>query len=159
MSVYIIIFFFMIRRPPRSTRTDTLFPYTTLFRSPRDDRPAAAAPQGLARLRAPAAHPSDRGGGAEEGRLGLGRRALPRRVLRRRAGARVGSGCAHPGARRGAGGRRGVRGRAVAVRLPRAAGVEPAAAGRAGELVLETFDLTGKESGRERVVRYVEITA
>src|SRR3546814_106297 len=28
-----IIFFVMIRRPPRSTRTDTLFPYTTLFRS------------------------------------------------------------------------------------------------------------------------------
>src|SRR3546814_1966950 len=27
------IFFVMIRRPPRSTRTDTLFPYTTLFRS------------------------------------------------------------------------------------------------------------------------------
>src|SRR3546814_2371643 len=27
----------MIRRPPRSTRTDTLFPYTTLFRSPRAD--------------------------------------------------------------------------------------------------------------------------
>src|SRR3546814_5455747 len=27
-------FFVMIRRPPRSTRTDTLFPYTTLFRSP-----------------------------------------------------------------------------------------------------------------------------
>src|SRR3546814_17266969 len=26
----------MIRRPPRSTRTDTLFPYTTLFRSPQD---------------------------------------------------------------------------------------------------------------------------
>src|SRR3546814_3417066 len=26
----------MIRRPPRSTRTDTLFPYTTLFRSPAD---------------------------------------------------------------------------------------------------------------------------
>src|SRR3546814_54122 len=35
-GIYIIIFFFfflMIRRPPRSTRTDTLFPYTTLFRS------------------------------------------------------------------------------------------------------------------------------
>src|SRR3546814_11291275 len=30
----------MIRRPPRSTRTDTLFPYTTLFRS-RKRRPAA----------------------------------------------------------------------------------------------------------------------
>src|SRR3546814_5946824 len=29
-----ILFFLMIRRPPRSTRTDTLFPYTTLFRSP-----------------------------------------------------------------------------------------------------------------------------
>src|SRR3546814_18923647 len=28
----------MIRRPPRSTRTDTLFPYTTLFRSPDADR-------------------------------------------------------------------------------------------------------------------------
>src|SRR3546814_18952242 len=32
--VYCLFFFFvMIRRPPRSTRTDTLFPYTTLFRS------------------------------------------------------------------------------------------------------------------------------
>src|SRR3546814_20708618 len=34
MNVCIFFFFFlMIRRPPRSTRTDTLFPYTTLFRS------------------------------------------------------------------------------------------------------------------------------
>src|SRR3546814_5710080 len=33
--LYLCVFFFlMIRRPPRSTRTDTLFPYTTLFRSP-----------------------------------------------------------------------------------------------------------------------------
>src|SRR3546814_20358366 len=31
-------FFLMIRRPPRSTRTDTLFPYTTLFRSLEDAR-------------------------------------------------------------------------------------------------------------------------
>src|SRR3546814_13297954 len=30
----VVLFFLMIRRPPRSTRTDTLFPYTTLFRSP-----------------------------------------------------------------------------------------------------------------------------
>src|SRR3546814_623151 len=30
----------MIRRPPRSTRTDTLFPYTTLFRSPYSRCPA-----------------------------------------------------------------------------------------------------------------------
>src|SRR3546814_2495502 len=28
-----LFFFLIIRRPPRSTRTDTLFPYTTLFRS------------------------------------------------------------------------------------------------------------------------------
>src|SRR3546814_2897687 len=45
----------MIRRPPRSTRTDTLFPYTTLFRSPGEDtavsrcRPAGAG--GIDRLR------------------------------------------------------------------------------------------------------------
>src|SRR3546814_3299571 len=32
-----MFFFLMIRRPPRSTRTDTLFPYTTLFRSPLPD--------------------------------------------------------------------------------------------------------------------------
>src|SRR3546814_11188960 len=33
LLTYLFIFFLMIRRPPRSTRTDTLFPYTTLFRS------------------------------------------------------------------------------------------------------------------------------
>src|SRR3546814_12047182 len=34
MGLYLVVFFvLMIRRPPRSTRTDTLFPYTTLFRS------------------------------------------------------------------------------------------------------------------------------
>src|SRR3546814_14184301 len=32
-SLSLIVFFLMIRRPPRSTRTDPLFPYTTLFRS------------------------------------------------------------------------------------------------------------------------------
>src|SRR3546814_3807485 len=31
--MYSFVVFLMIRRPPRSTRTDTLFPYTTLFRS------------------------------------------------------------------------------------------------------------------------------
>src|SRR3546814_11391396 len=31
--LFVFFFFLMIRRPPRSTRTDTLFPYTTLFRS------------------------------------------------------------------------------------------------------------------------------
>src|SRR3546814_14030194 len=33
MYYFFIFFFFIIRQPPRSTRTDTLFPYTTLFRS------------------------------------------------------------------------------------------------------------------------------
>src|SRR3546814_14914426 len=33
ISLLLSFFFLMIRRPPRSTRTDTLFPYTTLFRS------------------------------------------------------------------------------------------------------------------------------
>src|SRR3546814_6787062 len=34
----------MIRRPPRSTRTDTLFPYTTLFRSHHSGRAGASLP-------------------------------------------------------------------------------------------------------------------
>src|SRR3546814_19552729 len=34
--MFLSVFFLMIRRPPRSTRTDTLFPYTTLFRSFQD---------------------------------------------------------------------------------------------------------------------------
>src|SRR3546814_17537036 len=42
MLVACEFFFLMIRRPPRSTRTDTLFPYTTLFRSVAD-RPARPA--------------------------------------------------------------------------------------------------------------------
>src|SRR3546814_20093804 len=33
IDIVLVFFFLMIRRPPRSTRTDTLFPYTTLFRS------------------------------------------------------------------------------------------------------------------------------
>src|SRR3546814_17183016 len=45
--VIFCFFFLMIRRPPRSTRTDTHFPYTTLFRSlsatPRRDLAAARA--------------------------------------------------------------------------------------------------------------------
>src|SRR3546814_14871801 len=41
--LYVLFFFLMIRRPPRSTRTDTLFPYTTLFRSPATSRPPASS--------------------------------------------------------------------------------------------------------------------
>src|SRR3546814_9178962 len=40
------VFFLLILRPPRSTRTDTLFPYTSLFRSTRP--PATGAPRGTA---------------------------------------------------------------------------------------------------------------
>src|SRR3546814_9928158 len=76
----------MIRRPPRSTRTDTLFPYTTLFRSLwHGDRRAAAVPGlsygGLA----------DRDGAAdraEHRQFGLLR---PRLCLRAGAGAAAGA--------------------------------------------------------------------
>src|SRR3546814_332780 len=49
--VCVVFVFLMIRRPPRSTRTDTLFPYTTLFRSfgaRARDAFAARASEGLA---------------------------------------------------------------------------------------------------------------
>src|SRR3546814_17883068 len=52
-NIYIlVVLFLMIRRPPRSTLTDTLFPYTTLFRSGeqqrqrRRDEPTARRPHG-----------------------------------------------------------------------------------------------------------------
>src|SRR3546814_15428452 len=48
--MFYAFFFLMIRRPPRSTRTDTLFPYTTLFRS------AQADVVGLAWRAVPAGH-------------------------------------------------------------------------------------------------------
>src|SRR3546814_16965511 len=41
----------MIRRPPRSTRTDTLFPYTTLFRSPLSPRGLAPGTIGVSAWR------------------------------------------------------------------------------------------------------------
>src|SRR3546814_15477854 len=96
-------FFLMIRRPPRSTRTDTLFPYTTLFRSraaagrsvARHDLPE---PDLLPRARAdllaiePALRDGDRGGGddrlAHPARQDTGQpgvQAPHRRARRRRA--------------------------------------------------------------------------
>src|SRR3546814_2194007 len=42
----------MIRRPPRSTRTDTLFPYTTLFRSHRPDLPPGRSAHRAVRMKA-----------------------------------------------------------------------------------------------------------
>src|SRR3546814_6298596 len=59
----------MIRRPPRSTRTDTLFPYTTLFRSRSRRAPGARA------------HPQPGGAHRGERRLsGLGRTPKPQPI-------------------------------------------------------------------------------
>src|SRR3546814_13651873 len=69
----------MIRRPPRSTRTDTLFPYTTLFRS------AERAPQFLHKGLPPcpgrrADHPSRGARSGAAGAAGCRRRAAARRL-------------------------------------------------------------------------------
>src|SRR3546814_2095560 len=80
--LYCCLFFLMIRRPPRSTRTDTLFPYTTLFRS-RFARRAGERSGGRAR------HPhGDRrvGGGGSVHRTDLGRVRRPRAGDLRRRG-------------------------------------------------------------------------
>src|SRR3546814_4718916 len=69
--VLLFLFFLMRRRPPRSTRTDTLFPYTTLFRSrsaPRTrntppPRPVPQAGTRAARSGGGAAGPSTSAGG------------------------------------------------------------------------------------------------
>src|SRR3546814_13485126 len=60
----------MIRRPPRSTRPDTLFPYTTLFRSAGRSRPA---PMGWNMKRRPSRHlPRDFDGGGRGETFGIG---------------------------------------------------------------------------------------
>src|SRR3546814_3475432 len=73
----------MIRRPPRSTRTDTLFPYTTLFRSHRDascrpagrESAAAVGEPGRASTPVPVLYCSDAAG---EARPSVRRRSRPR---------------------------------------------------------------------------------
>src|SRR3546814_19694888 len=62
----------MIRRPPRSTRTDTLFPYTTLFRSAGGSLPAGDHPLHWQEARA------DRIAGV--GQVGHPRRRVPDRL-------------------------------------------------------------------------------
>src|SRR3546814_9553222 len=75
----------MIRRPPRSTRTDTLFPYTTLFRSP-----GARDGAGQAEVRGGARRGRQGRGGARSyhprARLGRGRRVVCRAGVARRGG-------------------------------------------------------------------------
>src|SRR3546814_5728859 len=73
-----ILFFLRIRRPPRSTRTDTLFPYTTLFRS---ERAVIDLHHAAVRLRQP-----DAGGRCEVGQDIVARFAERRILLRRGSG-------------------------------------------------------------------------
>src|SRR3546814_12324796 len=118
----------MIRRPPRSTRTDTLFPYTTLFRSvrlPADGVPAldgTGRPHRLA-LRAGGAGPVRRPAAHPRRRAGAGAPAAPGRdVHTGRLGHRAALPAAHAVARRRQDLARGVvRGGAVP-RLRRIAG-------------------------------------
>src|SRR3546814_20978969 len=74
--VRLLVFFLMIRRPPRSTPTDTLFPYTTLFRSPEGQSGG-----GLPRFRGAATRREAAWGVKSRGRQGRGRcvRAEPAR--------------------------------------------------------------------------------
>src|SRR3546814_3769957 len=73
-SSQLLFFFLIIRRPPRSTRTDTLFPYTTLFRSALRHLPHQAT--------GPAHSQSDRA--AADGGTGLDRQAAAPAVDARR---------------------------------------------------------------------------
>src|SRR3546814_3022372 len=83
--MYFIYFFFVIiRRPPRSTRTDTLVPYTTLFRSEQEEpRPGpeagsgarGAGDAGARRRRVPHQHAAER---PHPARHPLGRPVAPR---------------------------------------------------------------------------------
>src|SRR3546814_3968549 len=63
-----LFFFLMLRRPPRSTRTDTLSPYTTLFRSVGGGRRPRLRLLVNARLRGPAAGSAFGGAGHRERR-------------------------------------------------------------------------------------------
>src|SRR3546814_17152578 len=77
----LLVFFLMIRRPPISTRTDTLFPYTTLFRS-LGDRCVVAPAEIFGRIRSVTVRRPDR----QRRRFALRRRGeLPRAVRRRRS--------------------------------------------------------------------------
>src|SRR3546814_5921273 len=59
MAVRVLFFFLRIRRPPSSTRTDTLFPYTTLFRSQQGGVPDSPAEESEAAADTAAEEPAD----------------------------------------------------------------------------------------------------
>src|SRR3546814_9849171 len=81
--ICICFFFFILRRPPRSTRTDTLFPYTTLFRSPRG-RAVRRRRDTLARHRLDRNEASRRPGHAPR-RLAAARKMRPQDAAARRS--------------------------------------------------------------------------
>src|SRR3546814_15086006 len=77
-------FLIMIRRPPRSTRTDTLFPYTTRFRA-RDGEAADRAAVGRAAAFTSAARPlNDLAGLFEKDAAGFSENCPPRRAHEKR---------------------------------------------------------------------------
>src|SRR3546814_3847173 len=81
------LYFFMIRRPPRSTRTDTLFPFTTLFRSQRRVPPCDGPARRAAAVRQRAGTVRNRGRAA---RRRPHHRAVPARRPAVRGAARGG---------------------------------------------------------------------
>src|SRR6056297_2624968 len=75
-SLFGALFFLMIRQPPRSTRTDTLFPYTTLFRSVR-------RPQNFASIRPGGGQDSlEFGTGDDIGIFAVAEGVVYRRIIR-----------------------------------------------------------------------------
>src|SRR3546814_20600849 len=98
---FFLVFFLMIRRPPRSTRTDTLFPYTTLLRPDPGLRQTRRRPCRACRGAASCAR--DRGGEGVRREADL----LYSRALARQEAAAFRRGCAGD---RGHGGGRPYRG-------------------------------------------------
>src|SRR3546814_14319278 len=80
----------MIRRPPRSTRTDTLFPYTTLFRSHRQQLGADRVGRGLDRARPGEIGPLEKGALGEAGEVEHARLLQIERLLAREHPQRLG---------------------------------------------------------------------
>src|SRR3546814_8216981 len=148
----------MKRRPPRSTRTDTLFPYTTLVRSS----------QGQRELRAASARPG-RGRGAPAVRTPLLQRRRARLQRRGAAGARPAGGAqlqlrgrrVLPGRRRWA--RGGERGAVAVIRVMMGAVVASAhsfaAAAAPTALVVLALLGTSQAQARERILSYDTVIA
>src|SRR6059058_5537634 len=78
--VSLFFFFLKIRRPPRSTRRYTLFPYTTLFRSARSRADSAVARRPLHERPLGQRVPAREGGGLRAARAGRGELDLPHRL-------------------------------------------------------------------------------